>query len=97
MPKITFDLTQSEFEALVEKFPQLAHAKIYTKTDSQSARARALINEVLQSGPLDADSMLFMAEQEGISAYTLARVKREMRVHSERRGFGKTGKWVWSL
>ena len=64
-----------------------------TKTESQSSKAKRLIETMLAHGPVAAKEIMCAAEEQGISPKTLNRVKSSMGVQS----YKKQGQWFWVL
>lgn len=65
--------------------------------DSQRARAKAFLEELLTIGPLDATTIKQRAANMNISKTTLQRAKEELHVRSHKTGYGGGGIWIWSL
>ncbi|MCE9618485.1 MAG: AAA family ATPase [Planctomycetes bacterium] len=55
------------------------------------------LRKALADGPMLAEEVKQQAEQNGISAATLRRAKREAGVEAKREGFGPGAKWYWML
>ena len=72
-----------------------------TEADSGSGgamgEAMRFLLEVLNDGPVPANDVKGEAETAGISDKTLRRAREALRVNVARDGFGKNGRFVWSL
>lgn len=63
--------------------------------DRKLADAAEWLTELLKPGPREQKEITELADAAGIKDRTLRRAKREIRVHSFRKGFG--GAWWWEL
>ena len=59
--------------------------------------ASAFLEEHLADGERPANELMNLAREAGISGATLKRAKEALKVKAHRTGFGKAGRWFWSL
>jgi hypothetical protein len=59
--------------------------------------AKEFLLEQLSGEPAEADEMKKKARSAGLSERTLRRAKEALGILSVREGFGRDGRWVWSL
>jgi hypothetical protein len=64
---------------------------------SAEEEAAAFLQDILADGPVDAKLVQADAKRAGIAERTLKRAKRRLEVRAQKRGFGESGAWVWSL
>jgi hypothetical protein len=73
----------------------------HPKPKSKKQQAKEFLLQTLQNGPMLAEEVDGLAENEGINHWTLESAKKEMGVVSTRRtdgeGSWQEGKWEWSL
>ncbi len=73
----------------------------HPKPKSKKQLAKDFLLETLKNGPMLAEEVNGLAENEGINHWTLENAKKEMGVHSTRRrdgdGTWQEGKWEWSI
>lgn len=77
----------------------LADDLLALPSEDRTARDEAteFLLELLGDEPVDAKVVRRMAEDAGLSWSTVKRAKDRAGVNVKRHGFGKDGKWVWSL
>jgi hypothetical protein len=75
----------------------LVNVKPAEKDPSERDEAKAFLKEVLSKGAAEAGRIERMAEARSISQSTLYRAKRELKIVSTTRGFGKDKTTQWSL
>jgi hypothetical protein len=68
-----------------------------TKPTSAVDRASQFLEDCLADGERAADEVYRLAKEAGISDSTLRRAKDALHVKVQRAGFGKEGRWLWSL
>lgn len=61
------------------------------------ASAIAWLRAELHDGPKDASTVTLKAQRHSIAERALRRACRELQVLKERTGFGRGGRWTWSL
>jgi hypothetical protein len=79
-----------------EYFSRQADAKTARRSPARD-EAKAWLLDTLKNGPVAADVVFDMASQGGFSDRTINRVKKQLGIMSERRGFGGHGKSYWRL
>jgi hypothetical protein len=61
------------------------------------AEAMELLSRALAGGPLPATEVGRMARERGLTPKVVRAAREAMAVEIERRGFGREGRWMWSL
>ncbi len=73
-----------------------AASKGTVRTDEQK-RAAEFLCEILENGPVSQKQVEEEGEQRGFSKKVLRTTRDKLGIVSEKKGFGDTGKWEWSL
>ncbi|NIM48001.1 MAG: AAA family ATPase [Gemmatimonadales bacterium] len=78
--------------------PHTADSLVEDPTErSALGEAKEFLRDQVQDGPRLAEEIIRNAKKAGISESTLKRAKRELKVKSQRMGFGPGGQWMWEL
>jgi len=64
---------------------------------SELTSAADVLRDLLRDGPMPVDTIKQDLARAGVSWRTAERAKAQLRIVSRKEGFGKDGKWIWSL